>query len=324
LIKTLTEARRNSSGFFCELAHIWSLSKQRLHLSSQFSEHQKPHDKHNKPGVKFIIRFLAFALVDFMPFLIFANLVPVDLKSSIFPGNVPKHVAIIMDGNGRWAKKQGEDRVFGHHEGVNSVREIVEACGEIGVSHLTLYAFSTENWNRPKEEVDALMELLVTTISMETPNLNSKGVKLEVIGDIKSLPASCQRELKESMDITSKNNKVTLILALSYSSKWEITHAVQQIAKIVEQGKLKPEQISSELIEEHLSTSKWPDPELMIRTSGEHRISNFLLWQLAYSEFYFTEVLWPDFRKDDFFRAILAYQNRERRFGKTSEQLSRH
>ncbi len=259
-----------------------------------------------------------------MPFLIFANLVPMDAKSSIHPDNIPKHVAIIMDGNGRWAKKQGEDRIFGHHEGVNSVREIVEACGEIGVRFLTLYAFSTENWNRPKEEVDALMELLVSTISMETPNLNSKGVKLEVIGDVKSLPPSCQLELKESMDVTANNTKVTLILALSYSSKWEITNAVQQIAKMVEQGKLKPEEISSELIEDHLSTNKWPDPELMIRTSGEHRISNFLLWQLAYSEFYFTEVLWPDFRKDDFFRAILAYQNRERRFGKTSEQLSRH
>lgn len=259
-----------------------------------------------------------------MPFRIFANLVPMDAKSSIHPGTIPKHVAIIMDGNGRWAKKQGEDRIFGHHEGVNSVREIVEACGEIGVQFLTLYAFSTENWNRPKEEVDALMELLVATISIETPNLNSKGVKLEVIGDIKSLPASCQLELKESMELTSKNTKVTLILALSYSSKWEITHAVQQIAKMVEEGKLTSDQVSSELIEEHLSTSKWPDPELMIRTSGEHRISNFLLWQLAYSEFYFTDVLWPDFRKDDFFRAILAYQNRERRFGKTSEQLSRH
>lgn len=247
-----------------------------------------------------------------------------DVKSSINPDTIPRHVAIIMDGNGRWAKQQGEDRIFGHHEGVNSVREIVEACGEIGVKYLTLYAFSTENWNRPKEEVDALMELLVNTISMETPNLNNKGVKLEVIGDVKSLPESCQLELKESMDVTSKNSKVTLILALSYSSKWEITHAVQELALLVEQGKLKPGQISSELIEEHLSTSKWPDPELMIRTSGEHRISNFLLWQLAYSEFYFTDVLWPDFRKDDFFRAILAYQNRERRFGKTSEQLSRH
>jgi undecaprenyl diphosphate synthase len=247
-----------------------------------------------------------------------------DAKQAINPHSIPQHVAIIMDGNGRWAKKQGEDRIFGHHEGVNSVREIVEACGEIGVKYLTLYAFSTENWNRPKDEVDALMELLVATISMETPNLEKKGVKLEVIGDVKSLPGTCQQELEESMRQTAHNSKVTLILALSYSSKWEITHAVQKIAKLVEQGKLSANDISSELIEEHLNTSKWPDPELMIRTSGEHRISNFMLWQLAYSEFYFTDVLWPDFRKEDFFKAILAYQNRERRFGKTSEQLSSH
>ena len=246
------------------------------------------------------------------------------VRQAIDPYKIPRHVAIIMDGNGRWAKQQGEDRIFGHHEGVNSVREIVEACGEVGVQYLTLYAFSTENWNRPKEEVDALMELLVSTISMETPNLHKKGVKLQVIGDIKSLPPGCQAELAESIKITAGNSKVTLILALSYSSKWEITHAVKQIAGQVKAGTINPEDISSELIEKHLSTSRWPDPELMIRTSGEHRISNFLLWQLAYAEFYFTEVLWPDFRKDDFFRAILAYQNRERRFGKTSEQLSRH
>ncbi|HQQ92966.1 MAG TPA: isoprenyl transferase [Bacteroidia bacterium] len=245
-----------------------------------------------------------------------------DSKQAINPHNIPRHVAIIMDGNGRWAKKQGEDRIFGHHEGVNSVREIVEACGEIGVKYLTLYAFSTENWNRPKEEVDALMELLVSTISLETNNLNSKGVRLEVIGDIKSLPGTCQQELEESMQVTRNNTRVTLILALSYSSKWEITHAVQKIAAMVEEGKLKASQISSSLIEQNLNTSKWPDPELMIRTSGEHRISNFMLWQLAYAEFYFTDVLWPDFRKEEFFQAILSYQNRERRFGQTSEQLS--
>lgn len=247
-----------------------------------------------------------------------------NFRDAINPYNIPRHVAIIMDGNGRWAKKQGEDRIFGHHEGVNSVREIVEACGEIGVQFLTLYAFSTENWNRPKDEVDALMELLVSTISLETANLNKKGVRLEVIGDLKSLPPGCQEELRESMKLTEHNSKVTLILALSYSSKWEITNAVKKIAGLVKSGEIQPEEISSELIEQHLSTSRWPDPELMIRTSGEHRISNFLLWQLAYSEFYFTDVLWPDFRKDDFFRAVLAYQNRERRFGKTSEQLSRH
>lgn len=247
-----------------------------------------------------------------------------DLKASIDKNNIPQHVAIIMDGNGRWAKQQGEDRIFGHHEGVNSVREIVEACGEIGVKYLTLYAFSTENWNRPKEEVDALMELLVATISMETPNLNKKGVRLQAIGDIESLPKSCQAELQESINATAANNTVTLILALSYSSKWEITHAVKEIARQVEEGKIKPSEINSRLIEKHLNTSSYPDPELMIRTSGEHRISNFLLWQLAYAEFYFTNTLWPDFRKNDFFEAILSYQNRERRFGKTSEQLSQN
>jgi undecaprenyl diphosphate synthase len=244
-----------------------------------------------------------------------------DLKAAINPNNIPQHVAIIMDGNGRWAKQQGEDRVFGHYEGVNSVREIVEACGEVGVRYLTLYAFSTENWNRPKEEVDALMELLVSTISMETPNLLKKGVKLAVIGDVESLPDSCQKELQESIDATRSNNTVTLILALSYSSKWEITNAVKKIGTMIESGAIKTKNITTRLIEEHLSTKNYPDPELMIRTSGEHRISNFLLWQLAYAEFYFTEVLWPDFRKDEFFKAILSYQNRERRFGKTSEQI---
>jgi undecaprenyl diphosphate synthase len=245
-----------------------------------------------------------------------------DLKSHIDPLNIPKHVAIIMDGNGRWAKKQGEDRIFGHYEGVNSVREIVEACGEIGVNYLTLYAFSTENWNRPKEEVDALMELLVNTISMETPNLNKKGVKLEAIGDIESLPLSCQQELQESINATAHNSTVTLILALSYSSKWEITNAVKHIAQQVSEGTLKVKDIQSKHIEAHLTTQNWPDPELMIRTSGEHRISNFLLWQLAYAEFYFTDTLWPEFRKDDFFRAILSFQKRERRFGQTSEQIA--
>lgn len=247
-----------------------------------------------------------------------------ELLSQIDKSNVPSHVAIIMDGNGRWAKKQGEDRIFGHHEGVNSVREIVEACAEVGVKYLTLYAFSTENWNRPKEEVDALMELLVATISMETPNLNKNGVKLQAIGDIESLPKSCQAELQESINITANNSKVTLILALSYSSKWEITNAVKRIAQEVEAGKLRPEDITSRTIEQYLCTKAFPDPELMIRTSGEHRISNFLLWQLAYSEFYFTETLWPDFRKNEFYKAILSYQNRERRFGLTSEQLTQN
>lgn len=244
-----------------------------------------------------------------------------NLKANIDPSNVPQHIAIIMDGNGRWAKQQGEDRIFGHHEGVNSVREIVEACGEIGVKYLTLYAFSTENWNRPKEEVDALMELLVATISLETQNLNKKGVRLHVIGDIKSLPISCQQELQESMNITKSNSTVNLILALSYSSKWEILNAVKQIAEKVSAGQLEISKISTRHIESCLTTATFPDPELMIRTSGEHRISNFLLWQLAYAEFYFTDTLWPDFRKQDFFRAILAYQKRERRFGLTGDQI---
>ena len=234
---------------------------------------------------------------------------------------LPKHIAIIMDGNGRWAEEQGQDRLYGHYHGVISVRKVVEAATEIGIQYLTLYAFSTENWNRPKEEVDGLMELLVGTISMETKNLNDKGVRLEAIGDLKSLPEICQHQLQESINITSKNNKVTLILALSYSSKWEITNSVKEIAKEIATGTLLPSEITSELIDSHLNTRLWPNPELMIRTSGERRISNFLLWQLAYAEFYFTDVLWPEFRKDDFFKAIISYQNRERRFGKTSEQL---
>ncbi len=242
--------------------------------------------------------------------------------SSINKDKVPQHVAIIMDGNGRWAKQQGEDRIFGHHEGVNSVREIVEAAAEAGVKYLTLYAFSTENWNRPKDEVDALMELLVATISIETPQLHKNKVKLEAIGNLKSLPPACLNELQESINTTKNNTGLILVLALSYSSKWEITNSVKEIAAQVAEGKLKPNDITEETISSLLCTTKYPDPELMIRTSGEHRISNFLLWQLAYAEFYFTDKLWPDFRKDDFYEAIRSYQLRERRFGKTSEQIS--
>jgi undecaprenyl diphosphate synthase len=242
---------------------------------------------------------------------------------SLNKDKVPQHIAIIMDGNGRWAKQQGEDRIFGHHEGVNSVREIVEAAAEVGVKYLTLYAFSTENWNRPKEEVDALMELLVATISLETPQLNKNGVKLEAIGNLDSLPKSCYEELQQSIDITKNNTRLTLVLALSYSSKWEITNAVKQIANQVKDGKLAVNDINENSISSFLCTTKYPDPELMIRTSGEHRISNFLLWQLAYAEFYFTDTLWPDFRKAEFFEAIKSYQSRERRFGKTSEQISK-
>lgn len=235
---------------------------------------------------------------------------------------VPQHIAIIMDGNGRWAKQQGEDRVFGHHEGVNSVRDVVEAAGEAGVKYMTLYAFSTENWNRPKEEVDALMELLVATISMETPRLHKNNVKLQAIGNLQSLPPVCLQELHESMSTTAGNTGLNLVLALSYSAKWEITRAMQQLGRDIEAGKLKADHITEADIEQHLCTRAYPDPELMIRTSGEHRISNFLLWQLAYAEFYFTDKLWPDFRKNDLFEAIINYQKRERRFGKTSEQIS--
>lgn len=235
---------------------------------------------------------------------------------------VPQHIAIIMDGNGRWAKQQGENRIYGHYEGVNSVRDVVEAAGEVGVKYITLYAFSTENWNRPKEEVDALMELLVSTISAETPQLNKKNVRLQAIGNLNSLPIACLQELNESVELTANNTGLTLVLALSYSSKWELISAVKQIAKDAKDGQLNIEDITEKHIEQYLCTKHIPDPELMIRTSGEHRISNFLLWQLAYAEFYFTDKLWPDFRKADLYEAILNYQNRERRFGKTSEQLT--
>ena len=242
-------------------------------------------------------------------------------KEQINLSAVPKHIAIIMDGNGRWAKQQGENRIYGHYEGVNSVRSVVEGAGEVGVKYLTVYAFSTENWNRPKEEVDALMELLVSTISMETAELHKKNVRLMAIGNLDSLPKSCLEELNESIKMTENNTGLTLVLALSYSAKWEIIHAVKQIATKVKNNELSVDDISELELEKHLCTHSIPEPELMIRTSGEHRISNFLLWQLAYSEFYFTEILWPDFRKIDLFTAILNYQNRERRFGKTSEQL---
>lgn len=236
-------------------------------------------------------------------------------------GRLPQHVAIIMDGNGRWAKERGKDRVHGHYEGVLSVREIVNACGEIGIPYLTLYAFSTENWNRPQAEVNALMELLVNTLRKEVEELRHKGVRLQVIGDIESLPAVCQRELDEAIEITKENSRVTLILALSYSGRQEITRAARRLAEEVASGKLAPENITEELLEKELYTAPFPDPELMIRTSGEHRISNFLLYQLAYAELYFTPVHWPDFRKPHLLEALADYSQRERRFGKTSEQI---
>lgn len=244
-----------------------------------------------------------------------------DLKGQIDLAKLPKHIAVIMDGNGRWAKSKGASRIFGHQNGVKSVKETVEAAAELGVQYLTLYAFSTENWNRPADEVQALMELLIKTIYDETPTLNKNNIRLLAIGDTKSLPAKCQEQLASTMKETSGNTRLNLVLALSYSAKWEILNAVQQIARDVKAGKVAAEEINESVFEAHLSTAGMPHPELMIRTSGEHRISNFLLWQLAYAEFYFTDVMWPDFRREDFYRAILSYQQRERRFGKTGEQV---
>ena len=235
--------------------------------------------------------------------------------------NIPKHVAIIMDGNGRWAKQKGEMRIFGHTNGVESVRESLTAAAEIGVKYLTLYAFSTENWNRPKEEVAALMDLLVKAIYDEVEELNEKGVRLETIGNTSILPVSCREALTKAKERTKNNDKITLILALSYSSRWEIAQAVKTMAEESISGKLNVETINEDLISSYLSTSNFPDPELLIRTSGENRVSNFLMWQLAYTELYFTETLWPDFKKEHFFKAIKDYQYRERRFGKTSEQI---
>jgi len=241
--------------------------------------------------------------------------------SIIDKSKLPSHIAIIMDGNGRWAKNKGKARVFGHKNGVESVRQVTEGAAELGVQYLTLYAFSTENWNRPKAEVTALMTLLVATISKETKTLNKNNIRLHAIGNLENLPKSAKKELLNSIEKTANNTGLNLILALSYSSKWEITQAMTLIAKKVKEGTIAAESISEETIQSHLSTAQFPDPELLIRTSGEHRISNFLLWQIAYSELYFTPTLWPDFRKADLEEAILSYQQRERRFGKTSEQL---
>ncbi|WP_118974219.1 isoprenyl transferase [Taibaiella koreensis] len=244
-----------------------------------------------------------------------------DSKSLIDTTYLPQHIAIIMDGNGRWAKEKGEDRIHGHQQGVISVREVVEGCGEIGIQYLTLYAFSTENWNRPKYEVDALMELLVSTIRKEVDDLKKNNVRLSVIGDFASLPEICRQELNEGMDITSGCTGLNLVLALSYSARWEIVNAVQQVATAVAAGNLLPADIDAATFTQFLCTHDYPDPELMIRTGGEHRISNFLLYQMAYTELYFSDVHWPDFRKEHLFDAILNYQQRERRFGKTSEQV---
>ena len=234
---------------------------------------------------------------------------------------LPKHIAIIMDGNGRWAKEQGQDRLFGHYHGVVSVRRVVEAATEIGIEYLTLYAFSTENWDRPQAEVSGLMTLFVDTIAKEVPDLHKNNIKLHFIGNLDMLPKEAQEALSNAMEITAQNTGLTLIIALSYSSRWELVHAAQTIAQQVKNGQLDPAQIDEAIFAQNLTTKGIPDPELMIRTSGEHRISNFLLYQLAYAELYFTETRWPDFRKEHLLEAIMDYQSRERRFGKTSAQI---
>ena len=233
--------------------------------------------------------------------------------------NLPQHIAIIMDGNGRWAKTKGKFRLFGHQNGVKAVRDTVEGAAEIGIKYLTLYAFSTENWTRPEKEINALMTLLISAINKETKTLMDNNIRLSTIGDIKKLPEKAQKELEEAIEKTNGNTQMTLVLALSYSGRWEILNAVQNI--IIDNRKA--EEISENTFQQYITTKSVPDPELLIRTSGEYRISNFLLWQIAYSELYFTETLWPDFRRADLYKAILDYQNRERRFGKTTEQLQK-
>lgn len=242
-------------------------------------------------------------------------------SESINLSSLPRHVAIIMDGNGRWAEERGQDRLFGHLNGIESVRDVVEGAAEIGLQYLTLYAFSTENWNRPKYEVDGLMELLVDTIKKEVPTLNKNNIKLRVIGDMGMIPQKAMIELREALEETSANTGMQLVMALSYSGKWEIIHAINAITDDVIKGLLPSGSLTEEKFRTYLTTAEIPDPELMIRTSGEHRISNFLLFQLAYAELYFSPVLWPDFRKAHLMEAILDFQKRERRFGKTSHQV---
>ncbi len=244
------------------------------------------------------------------------------LIDKIDKSRLPEHVAIIMDGNGRWAKQRNLDRSMGHVEGVNTVRRITEAASELGVKYLTLYTFSTENWNRPKEEVDALMNLIVVAIERETPDLIKNNVRLTMIGDIARMPEFASERLKKCMDDTSHCNGLTLVLALSYSSRWEIVEACRAIAEKVQCGDMNVDDINDETISENLTTKNIPDPDLLIRTAGDLRISNYLLWQIAYSELYFTPVFWPDFSREEFYEAVMEYQSRERRFGKTSEQVS--
>lgn len=244
-----------------------------------------------------------------------------DLKNQIDKTRIPEHIAIIMDGNGRWAKQQGEMRLYGHNSGVGAVREAVNGVGELGVKYLTLYTFSTENWNRPKEEVDGLMNLMVQTIASEVDVLDEKNVRLEIIGDEEGLPSDCKDSLTAARERLKNNTGVVLVLAINYSARWEMIEATKKIAGQVKSGDLNIDAINEEVISGALSTKDIPDPELLIRTSGEYRISNFLLWQIAYSELYFIDTLWPDFKKENLFEAVINFQSRERRFGKVSEQL---
>ena len=242
-------------------------------------------------------------------------------KEQIDTARLPRHVAIIMDGNGRWAKQQGLARMFGHKKGVETVHNITVAATKLGIEYLTLYTFSTENWNRPKEEVDALMTLLVDTIAKETPTLMNNNVRLQTIGDINRLPEGTKQKFLACIDETSKNTGLTMVIALSYSARWEIIEAVREAVRLTQAGQLRPEDVSEQMVSALMTTREMPDPDLLIRTSGEYRISNFLLWQLAYSELYFTDCLWPEFTDEEFYKAIVDYQKRERRFGKTSEQI---
>ena len=245
------------------------------------------------------------------------------LKDKIIIDRLPRHIAVIMDGNGRWAKEQGKMRVFGHQHGVDAVQNITEACAELGVEYLTLYAFSTENWNRSSFEVDALMSLLTQALKTEVKTLNDNNIRLDAVGDLTRLPKLQYNALMSAIENTKDNTRMTLTLCLSYSGRWELTETVKKIAGKVKNGELNPEDINEKIVSDNLATSYMPDPELLIRTSGEIRISNFLLWQLAYSELYFTKKYWPDFSKEDLYEAIIDYQSRERRFGKTSEQLKK-
>ncbi len=245
-----------------------------------------------------------------------------DIKGKLDPNNLPRHIAVIMDGNGRWAKKQGAKRIFGHKSAIKSVKEITEGCVELGIEYLTLYTFSTENWKRPKIEVDGLMRILVSSLRKELDTLQKNDVNLSAIGDLKNLPKVCQKELREAMESTKDNSSMRLILALSYSGRWELIKAVRKLALDVKMGKIAVADIDEQLLASNLETRGIPDPELLIRTSGEMRISNFLLWQIAYTELFITDVLWPDFRKEHLYQALIAYQSRERRFGRISEQIN--